>query len=89
MGHPYRFLSPERTRAILAGLQGRAQQSYVSPLHLACLSFELKEDDKGFALLDAAFAVQDQWLCFLGSMPAHDHIQNDPRLTAFLNKFQG
>ena len=73
-------------RGILDRLLAQSKQSYVSPFHLACLYFELEEDDVGFKWLNAAYEGQDHWLCFLPAIPTYGRICNDPRCVALLKK---
>ncbi len=73
----------DRTIQIRDALLDRSKQSYISPFHLACLHFELHEDDQGFRQLAAAKEAQDQWLCFLKTMPSYDRIASDVRLEPY------
>jgi len=77
-----------QTRAALEALLQRSQKTYVSPFHLACLYFELQQDDRGFAALKAAYEGKDNCLGFLKVMPAYDRIRNDPRMVEILSKMQ-
>lgn len=76
----------EEARTVLDRLLKRSQQGYVSPFHLACLCFELGEDDAGFEWLNTAYEGQDHWLCFLRAMPTFDRISTDSRCVELLEK---
>lgn len=84
-----RMGQPVKTAEIREALLARSKQSYVSPFHLACLSFALHDDDQGFGQLEAANEAQDHWRCFLESIPDYDRVSRDSRMTAYLDAEQG
>jgi serine/threonine-protein kinase len=81
LGHCYaQWGNQAQARELLAELQQRSKQRYVSPASIALIHFGLGEIDQGFRLLDRAFDERDCRLLWLKQYPGQ--ARRDPRFAA-------
>ncbi len=71
---------------VLKDLLKRARKSYVPPLALASLYFDLGEKDQGFGWLDRAYQEHDSTLLEIKVDPGFDSVRSDPRFINLLKK---
>ena len=70
---------PDEARAVLAELERRRQDGYVSPVAFVMLHTALGEADPAFAWLDRAYDERRGWLAYLNVEPMLDGLRGDPR----------
>lgn len=76
-----------RLRACRPGrLTRRSAHEYVAPTLPAKLHFALGEPDRGFALLEKAYAERDQSLTFLKIDLDYKSVRNDPRYREMVSR---
>lgn len=68
---------------ILASLESRALEHYVSPLDIAIVHMGLGNADATFERLDAAFAQRVMRVTEI-SMPTFDRLRTDPRFNSYV-----
>jgi serine/threonine protein kinase len=76
----------EQAQGILGRLTEMMTKAYVSPFFTALIHFQLGEKDRGFELLNKAFADGDHWLEFIKVFPDLDGVRTDPRYFELLKK---
>jgi TolB-like protein/Tfp pilus assembly protein PilF len=76
----------DEARRILAQLNERSTGRYVSSFSRSFIPFGLSENDKGFALLDAAFAEGDPWFFNMREWPFFDSVRTDPRFLSLVRR---
>ncbi len=69
----------EEARAILADIEARRREQYVSPVAFVMLHAALGDADQAFVWLDRAFAERRGWLAYLNVEPMLDGLRGDPR----------
>jgi TolB-like protein/Tfp pilus assembly protein PilF len=70
---------PEETRAILADLEARRRDHYVSPVAFVMLHTALGDADQAFVWLGRACDERRGWLAYLNVEPMLDGLRGDPR----------
>ncbi|HET6892578.1 MAG TPA: protein kinase [Pyrinomonadaceae bacterium] len=80
LGHAY-AVAGKRSEAlkILAELQERAKQKYVSPYFIALVYVGLGEKDQAFAWLEKAYQERHPYLILIKVEPVFDVLRSDPR----------
>ncbi|HEV1995066.1 MAG TPA: tetratricopeptide repeat protein, partial [Candidatus Acidoferrum sp.] len=73
-------------KQILGELMLRANQTYVSPTHIANNYVGLGEKDQAFAWLEKGFEARDSHMEFLGVDPMYDSLRSDPRFVDLLGR---
>jgi serine/threonine-protein kinase len=83
LGHAY-GVAGKRDDAlkILGELRAVSEQKYVSPYFIALVYLGLKEDDRVFASLEAAYQERHPYLILLKVEPVFDRLRSDPRFIA-------
>jgi serine/threonine protein kinase len=76
----------KEAQKILEDMIERSKHEYVSPYHIALLSFNLGENEQGFEWLDKAYKERDHWLLNLNAEPMFDSARSDPRFKKLLKK---
>jgi Tfp pilus assembly protein PilF len=76
----------KEAQEILEDMVERTKHEYVSPYHIALLSFNLGENELGFEWLDKAIKEHEDWLLYLKVEPLFDSVRSDPRFTKLLKK---
>jgi len=76
----------KEAQKILEDMVERSKHKYVSPYHIALLSFNLGENKVGFEWLDKAYKEHQDWLLYLKAEPMLDSVRSDPRFTRLLKK---
>jgi TolB-like protein/tetratricopeptide (TPR) repeat protein len=76
----------QEARAVLAELERRSAHEYVAPTLPAKLHFALGEPDRGFALLEKAYAERDQSLTFLKIDLDYKSVRSDPRYREMVSR---
>jgi len=76
----------EDASKVLAELQARAQNSYVSPAFFAWIHLGFGSHDEGFKWLDKALAERSNWLVWLNADPKYDPLRSDERFARLLDK---
>lgn len=76
----------DEARSVIAELQWRAAQSYVSPYPIALVHAGLGEADQAFFWLERAREDRTHWLVFLKAEPKLDNIRNDQRFRELLRQ---
>ena len=72
--------------AIVAELEARARERYVTPVALCIAHLGLKNADQAFHWLDRAYEDRRGWLTYVKVDPIFDVVRNDPRYAAFLKR---
>ncbi|HJQ27616.1 MAG TPA: winged helix-turn-helix domain-containing protein [Blastocatellia bacterium] len=67
-------------------LAERARTGYVSPRNAALLYARLNEKDLAFVWLEKAFEERDRLMLDLNTLPAFDHLRDDPRFQDLLRR---
>jgi TolB-like protein/DNA-binding winged helix-turn-helix (wHTH) protein/tetratricopeptide (TPR) repeat protein len=88
LGYLYAVSGRRReAQAMVAVLQQRSRQQYVSPQHLAIVHLGLGDDDKAFALLEKAYEERAfEVLGFSGRL--YDRLRDDPRFQDLLRRMK-
>jgi serine/threonine protein kinase/tetratricopeptide (TPR) repeat protein len=79
---------PEEARAILAGLEARRGDAYVSPVALVMVYSALGDADRAFDWLDCAYEERRGWLAYLNVEPMLDSLRGDPRLRRLVERMR-
>lgn len=72
--------------AIVAELEARARERYVTPVALCIAHLGLKNLDQVFHWLDRAYEDRRGWLTYMKVDPIFDAVRDEPRYTAFLKR---
>ena len=78
----------EEAHAILADLERRRREGYVSPVAFVMLHAALGEVDSAFAWLDHAYEERRGWLVYLAVEPALDSLRSDPRFRRLMERMR-
>jgi eukaryotic-like serine/threonine-protein kinase len=79
---------PEEARAILAELEARRRDAYVSPVALVMVYSALGEADRAFEWLDRAYEERRGWLAYLNVEPMLDSLRGDPRFRRLVERMR-
>ena len=87
LGHAY-AVAGKRTEAlkVLADLQKRASQKYVSPYFIALIYMGLGEKDKTFAWLEKAYEERYPYLVLIKVEPVFDGLHSDLRFQELMRR---
>src|SRR6266849_3157687 len=72
--------------AMVAELEARARERYVTPVALCIAHLGLRNVDQVFHWLDRAYEDRRGWLTYMKVDPIFDPVRNEPRYTAFLKR---
>jgi len=72
--------------AIVAELEARARERYVTPVAFCIAHLGLKNLDQVFHWLDRAYEDRRGWLTYMKVDPIFDAVRDEPRYTAFLKR---
>ena len=87
LGYGYALTGqPEKARQVLAELEQRAKQDYVSPWWLAFIHMSLGDQDLALECLERAYETHDNWLMFTKSHFGFDRLHAEPRFQELLRK---
>ncbi len=75
-----------KARLILSKYSETSSEEFVSPYGLAMLCFALDENDRGFQLLEEAYAERDIWMIYIKADALVDSVRGDPRFNAMLKR---
>jgi len=85
LGHVYARVGQEGpARQMLAELEQRAQDNYVSPFWNALVCAGLRDAEQTLYWLGRARDERSDWLLFVGVTPGFDWLRADPRIEPFL-----
>jgi serine/threonine-protein kinase len=89
LGHAYGMAGrhPE-ARAVLEKMERFATRWYVPPVQRAYVCFSVGESDRGFELLEEAYADRSWELVFVREEPWFDKIRSDPRFADLETRVQ-
>jgi TolB-like protein/DNA-binding winged helix-turn-helix (wHTH) protein/Flp pilus assembly protein TadD len=76
----------DEARAVIAALQAKARERYVSPYAVAIIYAGLSEREAALQWLERAYAVRDVHLVFLPVDPRWDALRDDPRFQSLLKR---
>jgi serine/threonine protein kinase/tetratricopeptide (TPR) repeat protein len=76
----------EEARRVLAGLNARAADSFVTPYHRALIYLHLGERQEALRLLEESVAVGDPWYTWLGTEPQLDALRSEARFAELLKR---
>ena len=79
---------PEEARAILAELEARRRDAYVSPVALVMVYSALGDADRAFEWLDCAYEERRGWLAYLNVEPMLDGLRGDPRFRRLVERMR-
>ena len=87
LGHAY-GVAGQRSEAlkIIAELQERARQKYVSPYFFALVYVGLGDKDQAFAQLDQAYQERHPYLILIKVEPVFDVLHSDPRFADLVRR---
>src|SRR6266571_2933131 len=74
--------------AMVAELEARAREHYVTPVALCIAHLGLRNVDQVFHWLDRAYEDRRGWLTYMKVDPIFDPMRNEPRYTAFLKRMR-
>ena len=74
--------------AIVAELEARARERYVTPVALCIAHLGLRNVDQVFYWLDRAYEDRRGWLTYMKVDPIFDPVRDDPRYEAFLKRMR-
>ena len=74
--------------AMVAELEARAREDYVTPVALCIAHLGLRNVDRVFHWLDRAYEDRRGWLTYMKVDPIFDPVRNEPRYTAFLKRMR-
>ena len=75
-------------REVLARLEARARERYVSPVDFVALHQALGETDEAFAWLERAYQERRGWMVYLNVEPALDGMRQDPRFRELVRRMR-
>ena len=73
---------------MLADLETRRREGYVSPVAFVMLHAALGEVDSAFAWLDRAYEERRGWLVYLAVEPTLDSLRSDPRFRRLMERMR-
>jgi serine/threonine protein kinase/Tfp pilus assembly protein PilF len=73
---------------LLAELEARARERYVSPVAFCMLHLGLRNVDQAFHWLERAYVERRGWLTYVKLDPMLDPLRGDPRLEGFVQKMK-
>jgi serine/threonine-protein kinase len=79
---------PEEARKVLAELQERARNGYVSPVAMVGLHVALGETEAAFEGLERAYRERRGWLAYLRIEPLLEPVRGDPRFHRLLERMR-
>jgi len=79
---------PEEARAVLAELEARRRDGYVSPVAFAQVYSALGEADPAFDWIDRAYEERRGWLVYFNVEPTVDGLRRDPRFRRVLERMR-
>ena len=79
---------PDEARAILAELEARRRDAYVSPVALVMVYGALGDADRAFEWLDCAYEERRGWLAYLNVEPMLDGLRGDPRFRRLVERMR-
>src|SRR5437667_304720 len=74
--------------ALLAELEARAREHYVSPVAFCIVHLGLRNTDHVFQWLERAYQDRRGWLTYLKVDPMLDAVRDDPRFAAFVKRMK-
>ncbi len=74
--------------ALLAELEARAREHYVSPVAFCIVHLGLRNTDQVFQWLERAYQDRRGWLTYLKVDPMLDAVRDDPRFAAFVKRMK-
>ena len=74
--------------ALLAELEARAREHYVSPVAFCIVHLGLRNTDQVFQWLERAYQDRRGWLTYLKVDPMLDAVQDDPRFAEFVKRMK-
>jgi len=87
LGHCYGLMSQDsKAREILEELEGRSQDSYVSPLSTAFVFLGLGKKDETFQRLEQALEQHSRSLVWINVDPRFERLRPDPRFSHLLKR---
>src|SRR2546423_268777 len=92
-GTPFCSSFPDRRRrgeaeGLLAELEARARDHYVSPVAFCIAHLGLRNVDRVFQWLERAYQDRRGWLTYLKVDPMLDAVKDDPRFAEFLRRMK-
>src|SRR5207248_7320895 len=72
--------------AMVAELEARAREHYVTPVALCIAHLGLRNVDQVFHWLDRAYEDRRGWLTYMKVDPIFDAVRDEPRYVAFLKR---
>jgi tetratricopeptide (TPR) repeat protein/TolB-like protein len=76
----------DEARAVLEELRSEGRETYVSPYHEATILLALGEEDEAMDRLEAAIALRDFHLSFLGVVHVWDELRDNQRFRQILSQ---
>jgi tetratricopeptide (TPR) repeat protein len=76
----------EEARAMLAGLNERAADRFITPYHRALVHLHLGERQEALRLLEESITVGDPWYVWLGAEPQLDPLRSEARFAQLLRR---
>ena len=76
----------EEALATLTRLREMSAECYVSPYHCALIHLLLGDREQAISLLEAAYAISEAWLLWLGVEPQFDPLRGEPAFAELLSK---
>jgi serine/threonine-protein kinase len=87
LGFAYAILGKkDKAKKILAKLERKREQTFVSPASLGIVSGALGEKDEAFAWLEQAYELRDPQLTYLKVGPKFTPLRSDPRFQDLLRR---
>ena len=77
-----------RAEALLAELEARARQEYVSPVSFATLHLGLERIDDALHWTEQAYAERRGWMAYLRVNPIMDPLRDEPRFQALMRRMR-
>src|SRR3989475_743117 len=74
--------------ALLAELEARAREHYVSPVAFCIVHLGLRNTDQVFTWLERAYQDRRGWLTYLKVDPMLDAVRDDPRFAEFVKRMK-
>jgi tetratricopeptide (TPR) repeat protein len=79
---------PGEAHAVLADLEARRREHYVSPVAFVMVHATLGEANQAFNWLDRAYEERRGWLVYLNVEPTLDGLRNDARFRRLLERMR-